>query len=66
MKFKAIIYYENSCIEEIIDIQCNNIKEAKEKCEEIKNKDKNTINNLKLKNIYNSKIIKDCRIHPSP
>lgn len=62
MKFKILISYENSCIEEILEIDSQNAKQAKQKCEEIKINNLEKIQYLEKRNIYSSKIIKDCVI----
>ena len=61
-KFKIIISYENSYFEELIEIDAETIKQAKIKCEEIKLENNNKIEFLKSKNIYSSKIIKECKL----
>ncbi len=60
--FNLALSYSNQYFEEFVRIEAKTIKEAKNKCEEIIEKEKNEIVRLSKLNVYKSKIIKSCRL----
>jgi hypothetical protein len=61
-KFKVAISFVNYSFEEVIEIEASSIKEASKKCEKIKKDDEKMIKHLESKNVYTSRIIKECRV----
>ena len=61
-KFKISVRYENFSCEEVIEIEAKTLGEVKRKCEEIKQENLNLIEVYKSKNIYTTRIIKECYI----
>lgn len=60
--FNLALSYSNQYFEDFIKIEAKTTKEAKNKCNEIVEKEKNEIERLSKLNIYKSKIIKSCRL----
>lgn len=61
-KFKVAVSYVASYLEEIIEIEADTIKKAKEKCDEIKLENERRVERLNSYNVYVSKIISNCKL----
>jgi hypothetical protein len=59
-KYKIKITYKNYNFEEVLQINAESLEKAKQKCQQIKDENKEIIEKFKNKNIYVSKQISDC------
>ena len=64
-KFKVSITYFGSYLEENIEIEAERSELARQKCQEIVDKNHIFLESAAQKNVFISRKIKDCRLHPT-